>query len=617
MEHILLLSETVGWAGTISLTAVFILSKCFFLAPFRIGWLMMMANVVYETLFKKCHWHRVQVDGAGLILLTALWSLTLSPWAGIAIGLSLALLWAVTLNIDRRWRAGDFAHQDQRYSGRVPIPVPRIIVNVRGPVLHRGSVHELGDWPLNRQEKFELLILNPSPVVPQFPLAAEIEFDSKKIQAVDFNEGEILCPDPGQYTLMPFSIKAVELTDKPASVKLKISHGDTVIKRRLRLRSIFDPAEDTVIRAEINRWKGGAAAGFAWRGDQDLYDPATFQCETGLRHALGLSMRFRLPSTLYLSGALSLNQEEHRQFCQHFGWNRRSEEIPDFIRFLKERVDMRSDLEFPVASKNEYAMELGNHMYVHLGTHSGAAAGNNWKSHAWIGDGRYPWQSEGEADSFSEQRDNAIANNKIIAEKLGVTPASWGVPGRTFDRHTARAVEAAGIEFGTDTDASGFTNVLRLPPPHHPEGCDKLVEITKKYPGDPDDAYKTAMLKYWAGAARRHGRVFLFMAHHHLLAYQGCAGTNMTREILYYVLGESGGDFYAATVTALGRYWRTVMSPRHRCVKVEPTTNGAMVENTGSDRLEKLPLEIEWRGGRRMMTLVDLEPGENKKIVFK
>ena len=47
-------------------TGVFLLGKCFFLAPYRAGWLMMAANIVYEALFKRLHWTRAKVTACSL-----------------------------------------------------------------------------------------------------------------------------------------------------------------------------------------------------------------------------------------------------------------------------------------------------------------------------------------------------------------------------------------------------------------------------------------------------------------------------------------------------------------------------------------------------------------------
>ena len=599
----------------ILLTAIFMLSKCFFLSAYRVGWVMMFANVIYETLFKKFKWNRGCIDAVILPGLTLLWFLIAGPVWAMAMSLVMSMAWIVTLRIDQRWRTGEIAHQDSRYTGRVPIPVPRMVVNIRGPILERNKILELGDWPVGSSESFEILILNPSSIVPQFPMEVTVETDSPGVKVTMDGSFKGICPDPAQYQTIPFKITSTERSKEPVMITVRVSHCDTVWIRKLRLRSVFSLDGASIQSAQIRRWKGGARAGFAWRGDQDLYDPATFQSEQGLRHALGLSYRFRLPSTLYISGALSLNQDGHKAFCDHFGWDRRTEEIPGFIKFLCDKVTLQNELEFPMDPDRKFAMEIGNHMYVHLGTHTGAAEGNNWKSHAWIGDGRYPWQQEGDADSFTEQRDNAIKNAEEILETLGVKVTSWGVPGRTCDSQTSKAVEAAGIEFGTDTNASAFINVFHLVPPHHPEGCEKLVEITKKYPGDPDNAWKIAMLKYWAQAARRREQVFLLMAHHHLLLYEGCACTNMLNEFFYYILGDCQGDYYIATVSSLGKYWQSVMSPKNKCIYVTVSDdNTVTVENKGREKLEELPLEIKLNDGREFMRLVDVDPGQSVQV---
>ena len=83
-------------------TLVFLLSKCFFLAPYRAGWLMMVASLVYETLFKKFHWERWPIDAAALVILSAGWLVVAGPWAGSVISLGMALAWAYTMWMDIR-----------------------------------------------------------------------------------------------------------------------------------------------------------------------------------------------------------------------------------------------------------------------------------------------------------------------------------------------------------------------------------------------------------------------------------------------------------------------------------------------------------------------------------
>ena len=50
----------------------------------------------------------------------------------------------------------------------------------------------------------------------------------------------------------------------------------------------------------------------------DLYDPATFQSVEGLRWVLDLCARFRVASTMFLSGRLSVDKAEHKKFLMNY-----------------------------------------------------------------------------------------------------------------------------------------------------------------------------------------------------------------------------------------------------------------------------------------------------------
>lgn len=105
---------------------------------------------------------------------------------------------------------------------------------------------------------------------------------------------------------------------------------------------------------------------------------------------------------------------------------------------------------------------------------------------------------------------------------------------------------------GTETDATKWQKLLVFPPEHHPAGCERLVELTRMLPRDPQSAAQIAMLKFWIGFARRHGRALVYLAHHHLAMYEGNACFNLTAELLRHVLADTEGDLYPATLTALG-----------------------------------------------------------------
>lgn len=600
MENWIVALLVAGAAG------IFLLSKCFFLAPCRAGWLMLLANVVYETLEIKLKLRRVWLDILLLVAVAAGSGFLAGGYAMAAAVLALGAVWIGSLLVDLRWRSDRPAQQYNSFKGRVPLPVPRLIVSLRGPVLRRGrGTYHVGDWPEGWAQAFELIVLNPGTVRPQLPLKIEVSTSCTRLGVKVAGPNELVCPDPGQIAAHSFVVRA----DRPGrggKVQLCVSHGDWTWKRTLRISSIMARDSVRIHQAAVRRWKYGARAGFVWRGDNDLYDPATFQSAAGLRIALGLATRFRMPTTVMLSSRLSLDQAEHEAFCQHFGWNRHSEEIPDFIRFLREEVDTAVDQEFPVRTNRPLSAEIGNHAHLHWGTHAAADPANGWASHARTGRGNYPWLKEYPCDSFAEQRDNIAVCTKVIGEKLGVQTTCYTPPSDMFDSDTARAVEAAGIEVGNETDATKWQKLLTFPAEHHPAGCARLVELTRMLPRDPVNAAQIAMLKFWLGFARRNGRALVFLAHHHLMMYQTWACYGLTAELLRHVLANTEGDVYPATLTAMGRYWRDVLSERTRTVEVQTAEGGVVVRNTGDRALAGLPVEIEFKGGRRCMRLIDI-----------
>ncbi|MGD9613684.1 MAG: hypothetical protein AB7V22_12375, partial [Kiritimatiellia bacterium] len=115
-----------------------------------------------------------------------------------------------------------------------------------------------------------------------------------------------------------------------------------------------------------------------------------------------------------------------------------------------------------------------------------------------------------------------------------------------------------------------------------------------------------AMLKYWVGAARRSGRALVFLAHHHLMRYKGNESAALVETFLHHVLADQQGDLYVGTLTAVGRYWRDVLSPRTRCVQATTVGNRVSVANAGPRAFAALPLEIDLGGGKRHVRLVDV-----------
>ena len=589
-----------------SAAGVFLLSKGLFLAPYPAGRILLLANLVYEVAERKLRLERTALDGllwAALVVGFGFWGGSLA--AAVA-AVALGLAWVGYLRADAEWKAGRLARQNRELAGRVPLPVPRLVVHLRGPVLERNRDRdELGDWPERWEDRFEVVILNPSPLPAQLPIEVHVVSSSVQLEVSGSGGGELPPPGAGEIVSMKFALRAAGC-GPGGEVRVHVQHGDFHFRRTLRVRAIVPRSQTAVRRAEIRRWRGGARGAFVWRGDQDLYDPATFQSVEGLRHTLGLARRFRMPNSLMLSARLSLVPEEHQAFCERFGWDRKTGEIPGFIRFLRDEVDKTPEQEWPVVSSRPYATEIGNHFYLHYGTHAAAAEGNGWKSHAGIGAGHYSWFSRNPMDSFLEQRDNALKCAQVMKDTLGLVPASFTIPSDVFDADTARAVEAAGVEVGSETDTPKWQKLLHLAPPHHPAGCERFVELPRMHPRDPENAGQLAMLQYWTGAARRSGRALVFLAHHHLMRYKGGESAALVEKFLHHALADQQGDLFVGTLTAVGRYWRDILSPRTKCVQVTVAGNRVTITNDGSRAQAALPLEIDLGGGRRHLRLVDV-----------
>ena len=598
-----------NWIAAIllgSAASIFLLGKSLFLAPCAVGRAMLLANLVYEVAERKLRMERTELDALLWVALVAGVGVWAGGWAAAAAAVLLGLAWIGYLRADAEWKAGRLARQSAETAGRVPLPIPRLVVLIRGPVLERGrGEDDLGDWPERWEDRFEIVVLNPSPVPAQLPVEIHVASSTVQLEVAGTVGGELPPPASGEIVSMKFGLRAAG-SGPGGEVRVHVQHGDFHYRRTLRVRSIVPRSQISVKRAEIRRWKGGARGAFVWRGDQDLYDPATFQSAEGLRHVLGMARRFRMPNSLMLSARLSLVPEEHKAFCERFGWDRKTGEIPAFIRFLRDDVDKALEQEWPVATAKPFAAEIGNHFYLHYGTHAAAAEGNGWKSHAGIGAGHYPWLSRNPVDSFLEQRDNAVKGGQVLKETIGIVPASFTIPSDVFDGDTARAMEAAGLEVGSETDTPKWEKLLHLAPPHHPAGCERFVELPRMHPRDPENAGQVAMLKYWVGAARRSGRALVFLAHHHLMRYRGNESAALVEEFLRHVLADQQGDLYVGTLTAVGRYWRDVLSPRTRCVQATTAGNRVSVANAGSRPLTSLPLEIDLGGGKRHLRLVDV-----------
>lgn len=589
----------------------FIASKCWFLADYRSGWIMLLSNAVIESVERFARIGRTAQDVV-LIVLISLGFAAVNPWSGMVAALVCSFIMIAAQCVEMRWRA-EVSAQQYSLLPRVPLPIPKLCVVVRGPVLMRSkSEYSLGAWPEGLSQEYEVIITNPSTVRPQLPLHIEITGDYPNFTTKVLGDLEKTCPEPGEVAIVRFRIAA--LTPGPGgSVNLSVSHGDWTWRRLMKLEKVTKPGGE-ITKCEVTRWKYGTGGAFNWRGDHDLHDPSTFQSPEGLRTVLGMAARYRMPSSVMLSARLSLDQPAHEEFCKHHGWDRRSSEIPSFISFLQNEVNTALEQEFPTESGLPYSAEIGNHCYLHYGTHAAADPGNDWMSHAKMGDGRYDWMSSYPSDSRTEQRDNIIRGSQVLEKILGFKPASYTIPSDVYDEFTSRAVEDAGIEVGTDTDTNKMQKLLLFPKQHHPNGCAHLAELTRVLPKDPVNAAQIAMLKYWVQFARRSGRAMVFLAHHHLLLYQGNVCYNLTSELIRYVTSDTEGDVWCGTLTAIGRYWRDVLSLKTRKLQIHADVNRVIIQNVSSRELTGIPLEIEDSNGSRFLRIIDVPAAEQISV---
>ena len=586
-------------------------ARCLFLARWRAGWAMYLCNVVWEFAEKRGHIGRFWLEvvsaflGLGLLLASGV------VW-GVVVTLGVLLL---LLEIGNRFRERTLltaAYTRLNLAGTAPFPSanPELIVTLEAPFVERKPRYEFGVLWVGVPFDFEVVVGNHSIVPTQTPVKIRITAPSSWFAGED-----------AERSLGPIPVGSVAQTSWRLSPDAVCSAGRFEIRLAWGGGSQCIPilydgcrlaADVKIERAVITRYPGGRRSAFAWRGDMDLYDTSTLQSIEGLEGALGLAARYCFPQTMCLSTRLSLDEAASMEWGEHYVVDRGASDIPRFIRWMRERVELRHSCAYPAVSDKPYVLELGNHGHLHYDTATSAAPGNAWKSHARMGAGRYPWIGS-DTSSFGEQRDNALEARHWCERLFLFTPRSWAQPGRCNDADTPRAVESAGCEVVSGSDISAIDNVLFQPAPHHP-GVTDAVELTSRYPGDPRHIYHVAMLLFWLHRSQRRGLPMVYMCHQHLRQFEGYACTRFTEYLLRTVLADCHGDFYINTLFGIGKYWREVLSPKTRRVTVLLVGNRIVVGNFSDIDVERLPVDLYLAGGARSTLLVSVRSGESVTI---
>ena len=620
--------RTIGIIAAFVLLAPVVAVRLIFLIRGRLGWVFYLSNTFSEFFVKKVGWSRTLVEAciavAGIVLLAL--SGAGSVWVGGALvallGLELYvskcerwLLNASYSPIDPIGLRNTTTERTQGLANGYPTPSthPELTINLVGPFVSRMPAYDLGTLVVSRRFEVRLIIGNHTIVPTQTGIRVRVGAPVG-LQLAGENPESVVLLDRLQVGQL-HEIQQIWLVSAergPGEITLHIEWGHFQRRIIMRFTGCVSPSGASVSGAAITRYPGACRSAFAWRGDMDLYDESTLQSIEGLEVTFGLAARFRMPQTMYLSTRLSLDQKAASEWAGHYGCDRGAARIPTFIEWMRKNVELRHACAYPFTSSKRFLIELGNHGHLHFGTDPAAAAENNWKPKARMGAGVYPWLTV-DRSSLGEQRDNALEARRWCERHLGFAPKSWAMPGRANDRYTAAAMEAAGCEVLSDSNVRTKHNVLLQPPPHHPEGS-QAVELTKRYPGDPQHIYHVAMNLFWIHRAHRKGIPVVFMCHQHLRQFDDYACTRFTEYTLRYALSRFQGDLHVNTVFGIGKYWREVLSPVTRRVTLRVQGNELHLENQSDADFADVPVDVKLSSGAQHTLLISL-PADSKVCV--
>lgn len=595
------------------------LSRSLFLARGSAGWAMYLPNVILETVQKRIRIRRAAVESIAVVAGCALITIGSSPVIGL--GAALAYLALVLVNMARERAIMNAVYGSVEIAGlrrsaesavRYPGPClhPELTVTVEGPLIRRLPTLQIGVLPAGRPLVLGVIVANHGRVPLQCGVNLSISLpDGWRLEG---GAAKVLQPlRPGEAHREEFRIYP-SAGSAASSMEIRAASGRSIVGVRIATGAVRAVAASDLASASITRYPGARQSAFSLRGDFDLYDEQSFQSIAGLEDAFGLSMRYGIAQSMYLSTRLAIDSAAATEWAAHYGVDRGASAIPGFVDWISRNVDLRLSAPYPARGTKRFVVEIGNHGHLHYDTDASGHPGNSWKAGAKPGQGRYPWQGA-DSSSFGDQRDNILEAASWCDRLLGFRPRSWAKPGRGNDAYSPAAVEAAGCEVATGSDIGPEDNVLRQAPPHHPPGT-RIVEITARYPSDPQHVQHCAMLEFWIWRAHRRRIPSVVLVHQHMRQFDGVACARITEHLLRMVTRDFQGDLYLDTLYGIGRYWLDVLGPETRCVTVEVGESGVIVRNRGTRCVESVPVDIVLRDGSRMTAVIDAEPGSTAVI---
>jgi hypothetical protein len=340
--------------------------------------------------------------------------------------------------------------------------------------------------------------------------------------------------------------------------------------------------------------------------------------------SLDLSRQYRIPMTLYISTRLLFCKDEALDYIRRFHIDFDLRLIAAAAPFLRDNLSFRDEIDYPLDSNaGKTPVQLGNHMFLHYSNAAGACSENDWSVSVRPGQFRYRWEKTNPAakTSLSEQYENCVKNEKILARHLDAIPKSWSAPYNNNDEHTALSIERAGVAAASAADqrfchkkGTTFPRIRGICTPYHPTGCSTLVE-TGFQPGDPVSSLDVLETKLAICLAILKRSQVTHLTHHHLGRHISLQAPKLFEEILDFAVRRAS-LIWLTTHYSIARYWEDVFCPIHRRIHmhIDQGSNTCVVENTGDHPIEGIPIEIEFSENVKTMLILDFQPKTKVQI---
>lgn len=421
-------------------------------------------------------------------------------------------------------------------------------------------------------------------------------------------------------------IYAVQATNHKNKIDFTVKTGGSQrIDVRLLIEKIVKKDELKISKIAVDGWKSGRKAAFVWRGDVDALNPRKSSDEPTLSKCLNLSHRYGVPLTLFISGRLTLDEEQWSRFALHYQLVDHEEKAQtrfnEFLSFLK-KLKVNQNAEYPV---DENTISVGNHSYLHHGGIHGAADFNGWDESWRLGEGKKEWLASvyprfnSETMSFNQL--NTIINNQLIKQHFGVEPKSWAAPRNETVSTMAKELEEVGILYASEADdypRISKTFFPRRPKanvchPYHPKNCERLVESRCVInPLDPTSVHDVVSIIKSIQHAVKTGKQLTLLMHPHLRMYSNRKSIAYVARVLEY-LCENADQIWLTTHESMLAYWENVRCPKHAVIKIKQD-DGIFIVNESNQHIESVPVSIKLSNGDVLLRVVDLGPRQTVKL---